>query len=150
MRARTVLLALGLLGLGAVALGAQSRGRPGWLRRLPSPAPHILAFELGGHVGRPEIRRMAETVLAAFDRFESVDMLVVLPEFTGLTPAAALDLEGLKAGFRSLGKVRRYAVVEPPKIAALMIETSDWFMPVQARTFPLTQRDAAEAWVARR
>ncbi len=79
---------------------------------------------------------MAETVLAAFDRFESVDMLVVLPEFTGLTPAAALDLEGLKAGFRSLGKVRRYAVVEPPKIAALMIETSDWFMPVQARTFP--------------
>lgn len=89
---------------------------------------------------------MAETVLAGLERFDDIDMLVVLPAFTGLTPAAALDLEGMKAGLLSLGKVRRYAVVAPPVWANAMINLGDKLISVESRTYPLRDRQEADTW----
>lgn len=139
-----------LAGIGALAAlywQQQRRTRPGWVDRLDTGDPALLAFELGGHVRRPQIRAMANSVLAAFGRFGIIDMLVLLPSFTGLTPAAALDLKAIKAELLSLGKVRRYAVVEPPAIAGAMIRFSDHFLPVEARTFPLHDLRKAHDWV---
>ncbi|WP_444666635.1 STAS/SEC14 domain-containing protein [Cereibacter changlensis] len=144
-----------LLKLAGAAAGAaflvwlaRSRHPDGWLDRLDTGDSSVLAFELGGHVGQREIRAMAETVLQAFRRHDSIDMLILLPRFTGLTPAAALDMRGLQASLLSLGKVRRYAVIQPPAWAGAMITLGDWLIPVEARTFRLRQLPEAHRWVS--
>lgn len=151
MRNNMALKVLGTAAGAALLLWlARSRRAHGWLDHLETGERSVLAFELGGHVGRREIREMAATVLAAFERYDEIDMLVLLPQFTGLTPAAAVDLKALKAGVLSLGKVRRYAVVEPPVWAKAMIDISDWVMPVDARTFRMRQLPEAKSWVGER
>ena len=111
------------------------------------PSITTLAFEFGGHVGQAEVREMADAVLAAFDEHRQIDLLILLPSFTGITPAGALDLKGMKASVLALGKVRRYAVVAPPRWAGAMIELSDALIPVEARIFALRDLEAARAWV---
>uniref|UniRef100_A4WXV3 STAS/SEC14 domain-containing protein n=2 Tax=Cereibacter TaxID=1653176 RepID=A4WXV3_CERS5 len=147
-RSRLPVLLIGGLAAAILVWLARSRNREGWLRQPPGDRPTTLVFELGGHVGQPEIRRMAERVLAAFERFDTVDMLILLPGFTGFTPAAALDLEGLRAGLMSWGKVRRYAVVAPPVWAGALINLADGIIPVEARTFPIEALDEARAWAS--
>ena len=93
------------------------------------------------------MREMADAVLAAFDEHRQIDLLILLPSFTGITPAGALDLKGMKASVLALGKVRRYAVVAPPRWAGAMIELSDALIPVEARIFALRDLEAARAWV---
>lgn len=140
-------LVAGLVTMAALLWVLTRPRRPGQLIRLQTPRPDLLAFELRGQIDKAQIRRMAETVLAAFQAQDEVDLLVLLPAFSGLTPQAALDLKSIRASLQSLAKVRRYAVVAPPALARAMIQFSDLVLPVEARTFALSDLAQARAWV---
>jgi hypothetical protein len=83
----------------------------------------------------------------AFDRHDSVSMLLLFQGFTGVAPGAGLDRETITAQFRALARVARYAVVGAPDAAARMIEVMDHVIPVDARSFDAADEPAAWAFV---
>jgi hypothetical protein len=60
---------------------------------------------------------MAEMANAAFDRHDTVDMLLIFENFAGQDTGALFDAEAMKAQFRSLANVGRYVVVGAPDSA---------------------------------
>lgn len=133
--------------LGAAYLIFRNRPAAGSIDRVPSGRADLLAFRVAGRIDKAAIQRMAEQVLDAFDRFDQVDMIVLMEDFRGMTLGASLDPANLWSQARALAKVGRYAVVGAPDAAEGMIELMDRFIPVDARTFEGQERNAAWAWV---
>ena len=106
---------------------------------------NLLAFRISGRVDKEDMHGMAEMANAAFDRFETVDMLLIFEEFAGRDTGAMFDAEAMKAQFRSVAKVGRYVVVGAPESARTMIEAMDAVIPVKAMTFD--RGDEEKAWV---
>ena len=88
---------------------------------------------------------MAEMANAAFDRFETVDMLLVFDNFDGEETGALFDLEGIKAQFRAIVNVGRYVVVGAPESARALIEGMGAILPLKAMTFDKGEEELA--WV---
>ena len=86
-----------------------------------------------------------DVVNAAFDRHDTVDMLLIFENFAGRDTGALFDGEAMKAQFRSVAKVGRYVVVGAPESARRMIETMGTITPVTAMTFDTG--DEEKAWV---
>lgn len=90
---------------------------------------------------------MAERVNAAFDEIDKIDMLIVMTNFEGAELGAVFDAEAAAVSARSLGHVRRYAVVGAPAWAAGMINVFRWLTPVEERTFALNELSEAREWI---
>jgi hypothetical protein len=88
---------------------------------------------------------MAEMANAAFDRFETVDMLLIFDNFDGQETGALFDLESIKAQFRSIMNVGRYVVVGAPESARALIEGMGAILPLKAMTFDKSEEELA--WV---
>jgi hypothetical protein len=86
---------------------------------------------------------MAKEVDRAFEHFDEIDMLLVMRRFDGAEVGAAMDAKVLKVQFRSLVKVRKYAVVGAPTWVNAMINAFDVVVPVDARTSDLADEAAA-------
>ena len=112
---------------------------------VPTTRDDLLAFRIDGEVGKDDMAAMAERVNDAFDRHESVDMLLLFDRFLGRDAGASFDAEAMKAQFRSLTNVGRYFVVGAPDAARRMIETMGSIIPVEAKTFD--KGDEEKAWV---
>jgi hypothetical protein len=115
------------------------------IRHVPTTRDNLLAFRVSGRVGKEDMHRMAEMANAAFDRFETVDMLLIFENFAGQDTGALFDGEAMKAQFRSLANVGRYIVVGAPDSARAMIETMGSILPIKAATFD--KGDEEKAWV---
>lgn len=120
---------------------------PGAIRALTSHRPDLLIFNIAGTVGKADIQSMAQEVDAAFAVFEKIDLLLLMPEFKGVTPGAMVDPSALGVSVRSLRHVRKYAVVGAPGWARMMIELFAWLTPVEERTFSADEAGEARAWV---
>jgi hypothetical protein len=107
--------------------------------------PNLLAFRITGKVTKEDMHEMAEMSNAAFDRFETVDMLLIFDNFEGQEMGALFDLESMKAQFRSIMNVGRYVVVGAPESARALIEGMGAMLPVKAMTFD--KGDEELAWV---
>lgn len=107
----------------------------------------VYAFRIAGGVTSEEMADIAEVMNAAFDRDETVSMLVLLHGFDASDAAAGLSLRSLEAQFRSLAHVERYGVVGAPAFAAAMIEAFGKIGPIEARTFDPDEEAAAWAFV---
>jgi len=112
---------------------------------VPTTRDNLLAFRIAGRVEKEDMHAMAEMADAAFDRFETVDMLLIFENFAGRDTGALFDGEAMKAQFRSVAKVGRYVVVGAPDSARAMIETMGSILPVKAMTFD--KGDEEKAWV---
>ena len=112
---------------------------------VPTTRDNLLAFRITGRVEKDDMHEMATMANAAFDRFETVDMLLIFENFAGRDTGALFDGEAMKAQFRSLGSVGRYVVVGAPDSARSMIETMGSVLPVNAMTFD--KGDEEKAWV---
>lgn len=117
---------------------------------LASEQPHLGAFELSGTVTREDMDAMAKSVLKLFERTETANLLLVFRGFQGTEPGAGFDWDAIKAQFKSLTNVGRYAVVNPPESAAKMIEFFDHVIPVDARAFEADELHAAQHFVEER
>lgn len=114
------------------------------ISEIATDTPSVFAFRIRGTVRADDLRRMAERMNAAFDRHDTAHMLLIFDGYEGQETGAGFDWETLKAQFRSLGKVGKYAVVGAPDGARKMIETMDAINPVDAKTFD--REDEAAAW----
>ncbi|MEM6742108.1 MAG: STAS/SEC14 domain-containing protein [Pseudomonadota bacterium] len=116
----------------------------GPISQIPTTTPTLYAFKVEGHIDDDAAEAMAEFMLEAFDKHDSVDMLLDLSGFTGSDWDTMLDLDVIKSRFQALSSVRRYAVVGAPDKAGQMIEFMNQIIPVEARAFDAADR--AEAW----
>ena len=112
--------------------------------RIATDRDDLYAFEIRGEVSAEAMESMARTMNAAFDAHEDkVDMLLVFRAFDGSETGATLDLEVISSRLRALAGVARYVVVGAPAAANTMIEGLAKPMPLEARTYPLEELDAA-------
>jgi hypothetical protein len=112
---------------------------------VPTTRDNLLAFRISGRVEKEDMHRMAEMANAAFDRFATVDMLLVFENFAGRDTGALFDGAAMEAQFRSIANVGRYVVVGAPDSARAMIEAMGSILPVKAMTFD--KGDEEKAWV---
>ncbi len=117
------------------------------IRMRPQPRPTLLAFDITGKISKADIERMARQVEQAFDAHGHIDILLLMRDFEGMDAGAVFDREAAAAQVRSVRHVRKYGVVGAPGWARTMIELSDFLSPVHAKTFDLTQEDAAWDWI---
>jgi hypothetical protein len=115
------------------------------IEQIPTNRPDLFAFAVTGKISETDMERMAATVEAGFDRFETIDMLITMPGYDGLELGAMFDKEGLGAMLRSNAHVRRYAVVGAPIWAKAMINLFGPLSPVETKTFD--EEGEAWAWV---
>jgi hypothetical protein len=111
----------------------------------PTTQPNLLAFRITGKVTKEDMHQMAQMANAAFDRFETVDMLLIFDNFDGEETGALFDLAGLKAQFRAILNVGRYVVVGAPESARALIEGMGAMLPLKAMTFDKGEEELA--WV---
>jgi hypothetical protein len=58
---------------------------------VPTTRDNLLAFRISGKVEKEDMHEMAEMANAAFDRFETVDMLLIFDNFAGRDTGALFD-----------------------------------------------------------
>jgi hypothetical protein len=112
---------------------------------VPTTRENLLAFRITGKVTKEDMHQMAEMANTAFDRFETVDMLLIFDDFDGQEMGAMFDMESMKAQFRSIMNVGRYVVVGAPESAQHLIEAMGAILPVKAMTFDKAEEE--KAWV---
>ncbi len=117
------------------------------ISRIPSQPP-LYAYRIAGKLTSADVEAMATELSDAFDRGETVDILIEMPGYEGAELGAMFNPLQMVAQVRSLKHVRRYAVVAPPAWAGAMITVSDAIIPVEARVFEVTQMAEAWAWVS--
>ena len=115
--------------------------------RRDSPRADLLIFDIRAKITEPDIEWMAAQANAAFDRFDEVDMLIVMSNYDGAELGAIFDGEALGVQARAARHVRRYAVVGAPAWAAAMINLFAPLTPVEEKTFALEDEPAARLWV---
>lgn len=119
----------------------------GSIKQRQSPRPNLLAFEIGAKIPKADIEWMSEIVDKAFDAYDEIDMLLIMTNYEGTDLGTKFSGEAVAVQVRSLGHVRRYAVVGAPGWASAMIELSGKVSPVETKTFDLEDERTAWAWV---
>ena len=114
------------------------------IQQIAVDASHVFAFRVTGEVVKEDLQAMAEVMNAAFDRYDTVSMLLLFDHFEGAEWGAGFDFQTVTSQFRSLAKVEKYAVVGAPGVAATMITVMDKLIPTDARAFAADE--AAQAW----
>lgn len=112
-----------------------------------SPRSDLLAFEIRDRITKPDIEWMAAAAAAAMDRYQQIDMLVVMSNYEGSDVGATFDSRAMSVQARSIAHVRRYAVVGAPLLARAMIAVSGVVTPVETKTFDLAEEHHAMAWL---
>lgn len=109
--------------------------------------PAVYAFRIAGEVDADAMAAMAEVMNAAFDTQPKVRMLLIFDRFDGNSLGATLNFETLKAQFRSLSRIERYAAVGAPETVEKIIETAGGWTGIDTRTFDLSEEGAAWGYV---
>lgn len=123
---------------------------PHAVRQIATTSPTVYAFEIDGEVSAAEMQAMGETMNDAFDAHDEVDMMLIFRRYGGSEAGAGLDWDSITSRFRSLTKVGKYVTVGAPEGAETMIEAMGRVIPVDAKTFDLSEIDAAWAHLGAR
>ncbi len=115
--------------------------------RRDSPRDDLLIFQIRAKITKPDIEWMAAQANTGFDRFDEIDMLIVMSNYDGADLGALFDGDALGVQARAARHVRRYAVVGAPAWAEAMINLFAPLTPVEEKTFALEDEAAARLWV---
>lgn len=113
------------------------------ITQIPTTSDQVLAFEIQGEIQSDALERMAETMNEAFDRYDSVSLLVLFRPYDGTETGATMDWDVLKANFRSLSNLEKYAIVGGSEAPKDSVDFFDNLIPIDAKTFDLRETDAA-------
>ena len=105
----------------------------------------VLGFEVSGKLEEKDYRDVLVPALqqaAAGGRLRAV---IVISKFEGLTPGALW--EDLKMGVRYWTAWKRIAVVSDAQWIDRATHWFAWLVPGEVKSFSLSQRDEAMAWV---
>lgn len=114
------------------------------INQIPTDTPQVYAFRIKEGVGADEMTALAKVIEAAFERHDTIRMLLVLQDFGMADAVRSLSLKSMVTQARSIAHVSHYAVVGAPAVAAVMIETFDKVSPVSADVF--SSDEESEAW----
>jgi hypothetical protein len=108
----------------------------------------IIAFAFEPTLDHAQVREMARVVESAMADGGDLALLLDMRATRHFSPGAFLSAEGAWTSMRSVGPVRRYAVVAAPAIAAVAVEAFGKVLPLESRAFDAEDIDAARLWVA--
>lgn len=108
----------------------------------------IIAFAFEATLDHAQVAEMARVVESAIAEGGDLALLLDMRRTEHFSPGAFLSAEGMWASLRSIGPVRRYAVVAAPMIAAAAVEAFGKVLPLQSRSFDAGEIEAARMWVS--
>ena len=108
----------------------------------------IIAFAFDQTLDHAQVLEMARVVESAMAEGDDLALLLDLRQTEHFSPGAFLSAKGMWTGLRSIGPVRRYAVVAAPAVAAAAVEAFGKILPLESRAFDAEAIDAAHLWVA--
>ena len=118
----------------------------------PAPAPHVVAFRVGGKMTAREVERVFNALDDALDLHETVNLYAEITKLSGLSLEALV--KDLAKSLGLLGRLKRfgrYAVVTDAQWIQKAANIEDRLIPgLEIRAFPLAQSEAAGAWVTGR
>ena len=104
----------------------------------------VYAFRIKDRLADSDMEAMADTMNAAFDRHDKVDMLLSFDSSdAGAELGSGLSLDVLRSRVRALSNVRTYAVANAPEGAESIIDFFGNILPVKAETF-VSEHNALE------
>lgn len=108
----------------------------------------ILAFAFDHTLDHDQVLGMAREVEHAMAHGDDLALLLDMRATEHFSPGAFLSAEGMWTSLRSVGPVRRYAVVAAPAVAAAAVEAIGKILPLESRAFDTDEIEAARVWVA--
>jgi len=119
---------------------------------LSAPAPHVVAFRVGGTLTAREVERVFDALDDALDLHETVNLYAEITKLSGLSLEALVkDLAKSLGLLGRLSRFHRYAVVTDARWIQKAAGFEDRLIPgLEIRAFPLAESEAAEAWVTGR
>ena len=122
------------------------------LELLPGPAPHVVAFRVGGKLTAREVERVFDALDDALDLHETVNLYAEITKLSGLSLEALVkDLAKSLGLLGRLNRFGRYAVVTDARWIQKAAGIEDRLIPgLEIRAFPLAESEAAGAWVTGR
>ncbi len=107
----------------------------------------IIAFAFDAVLDHAQVVEMARVVESAMAEGDDLALLLDMRATEHFSPGAFVSAEGVWTSLRSIGPLRRYAVVAAPGIAASAVEAFGKLLPLEARAFDADEIDAARQWV---
>jgi hypothetical protein len=107
----------------------------------------IIAFAFDATLDHAQVLEMARVVECAMAEGDDLALLLDMRATGHFSPGAFLSAEGFWTSLKSVGPVRRYAVVGAPAIAAAAVEAFGKLLPLESRAFESDEIEAARAWV---
>ena len=106
----------------------------------------IIGFEVTGKVTAEHFRDVVIPAVERAAQSGEVRFVIVVPEFHGMTPGALW--QDLKVAVENFRKWKRIALITDIEWMHHMTNLFGWMTPGEVKTFPLSERDQAVAWVA--
>lgn len=121
----------------------------------PEPSIHFLqttndavfAYEVNGKVTERDVKTATSELNKAFERHEKINVLVRLTKYKGFELSAILDDDLVKAKYRSLSKVAKYAVIGAKPWMRNLLELVDPLISTQIKVFDSDDEQSAWEWV---
>lgn len=108
----------------------------------------IITFAFDPTLDQTQVIEMARVVESAMAEGDDLALLLDMRATEHISPGALLSAEGFWTSLKSIGPVRRYAVVAAPAIAAAAVEAFGKLLPLESRAFDAEEIEAARMWVA--
>ncbi len=106
----------------------------------------VIGFEASGKLDADDYRKVILPALIKAAESGEVSFLIVMSDFQGMSGGALW--QDLKVGVEHLRAWKRIALVTDIEWMRHMTDLFGWMTPGETRTFSLSERDDAKAWVA--
>jgi hypothetical protein len=113
-----------------------------------APRDDLIAFEIRDRITKPDMEWMSAIADAAMTAHGTIDMLLIMSNYEGADLGAKFDGYVNTVMARSVAHIRNYVVVGGPLFVRAMINLSGSVLPVQTKTFDLSEEDKAWAYLA--
>lgn len=108
----------------------------------------IIAFAFDPTLDHAQVTEMARVVEGAMAAGGDLALLLDMRATGHISPGAFLSAQGMWTSLKSVGPVRRYAVVAAPAVAAAAVESFGKLLPLESRAFGAEEIETARQWVA--
>ncbi len=106
----------------------------------------VIGFEVTGRITAEDFRDVVLPAIEKAAQSGEVRFMIVIPEFHGMTPGALWH--DLKIAFENFRKWKRIALITDIEWMHHMTALFGWMTPGDVKTFPMSERDQAMAWIS--
>ena len=113
-----------------------------------APRADLIAFEIKGRITKPDMEWMSSIADSAMRVHSKIDMLLIMSNYEGADLGAKFDGYADTVIARSVAHIRKYVVVGAPLFVRAVIKLSGTVMPVETKTYDLSEEAAAWTYLA--